>query len=69
MKHEPTSAQRAITFSIFSAATYSPCASLKMFFLRSMIERVPSAFHRPMSPVCSQPSASSTLSVSSLFLW
>ena len=46
------------TISIFSAATYSPCASLKMFFLRSMILSVPLAFHWPMSPVCSQPSAS-----------
>ena len=47
----------ARTPSIFSAATYSPCASLKMFFLRSMIESVPSGFHRPMSPVACQPSA------------
>jgi hypothetical protein len=45
------------------------CASLKMFFLRSMMESVPSAFHRPMSPVCSQPSAVSASAVASGFLW
>ena len=34
-----------------SGDTYSPCASLKMFFLRSTIDKEPSVFHEPMSPV------------------
>ena len=37
-------------FSRFSTATYSPCESLKMFFLRSMIFMLPSDCHSPMSP-------------------
>jgi hypothetical protein len=40
-----------------------------MFFLRSMIESVPSAFHLPMSPVCIQPSGSITSAVSLASLW
>lgn len=36
-----TGTQRVYTFSIFSGAMYSPCDSLKMCFLRSMMRRVP----------------------------
>ncbi len=36
------------------------CASLKMFFLRSMILSLPPGSHVPTSPVCNQPSPSST---------
>lgn len=36
--------------SIFSGATYSPCASLKMCFLRSMIFRVPFCINHKRSP-------------------
>eukprot|EP00955_Chlamydomonas_euryale_P028480 300226-Chlamydomonas_euryale.AAC.1 len=36
------------------------CAILKMFFFRSMILSLPPAIHVPTSPVCSQPSSSST---------
>lgn len=36
-----TGALLLYTFSIFSGAMYSPWASLKMFFLRSVIFRVP----------------------------
>lgn len=32
-------------------AIYSPCESLNRFFLRSMMDSVPSGFHLPMSPV------------------
>lgn len=52
-----TSGDSCSTFSIFSAATYSPCASLKMFFFRSMITSRPSGVHIPMSPLYSHPSA------------
>mmetsp|Transcript_22844 Transcript_22844/g.58573 ORF Transcript_22844/g.58573 Transcript_22844/m.58573 type:complete len:204 (-) Transcript_22844:1856-2467(-) len=54
-----TSGQRWYTPSIFSGATYSPCASLNRFFLRSMIRSRPPSTHIPTSPVCSQPSSSS----------
>lgn len=37
-------------FSKFSTATYSPCESLKMFFLRSIIFMLPSGCHSPISP-------------------
>ena len=48
--------------------THSPCASLKMFFLRSVMESDPSAFHIPMSPVWSQPLESRVSFVSFSFL-
>mmetsp|Transcript_14212 Transcript_14212/g.35080 ORF Transcript_14212/g.35080 Transcript_14212/m.35080 type:complete len:234 (-) Transcript_14212:1491-2192(-) len=63
-----TSGLRWYTFSIFSGAMYSPCASLKMFFLRSMILSAPLAVMAPMSPVWNQPSRSSTSSVLSCAL-
>ena len=40
-----------------SSAMYSPPCSLTRFFLRSMSDSVPSAFHCPTSPVHSQPSS------------
>ena len=45
-------------FSSFSTATYSPCASLNKFFLRSMMRSAPEGSSSPMSPVWNQPSES-----------
>jgi hypothetical protein len=54
----PTQGDFPYCISTFSTATYSPCDSLRMFFLRSMTESVPFGLKRPTSPVCSQPSTS-----------
>ena len=50
-------------FSIFSAATYSPWLSLKMFFFRSTIFRLPASVQIPMSPLWSHPSSSTVSAV------
>ena len=44
---------------------YSPPWSFTRFFLRSMSDSVPSAFHWPTSPVQSQPSSVSASAVTS----
>jgi len=58
----------AITLSTFAGATYLPPEVFIRSFLRSVIDRYPSASSSPMSPVWNQPSTM-TSAVCSGSLW
>jgi hypothetical protein len=55
------------TASILSGLMYSPCASLKIAFLRSKIRSRPPSMNIPTSPVCSHPVSSMVSLVAASF--
>ena len=54
---------------MLEGAMFLPWEVMIISFLRSTTLRKPSASISPMSPVCTQPSASSSAAVASSFLW
>ncbi len=64
----PTNGERFSSFSIGCGAAFLPPASTIRSFLRSVMDRNPSASRRPMSPVWNQPSGSIASAVASGFL-
>ena len=61
----PISGWATSRFSIAAGEMFSPPDVMMSSFLRSMTDRKPSGSSEPMSPVCSQPSASISSAVRS----
>ena len=60
-----TSGDSLIAASMFLGEMFFPPAVMMISFLRPVMERNPSASMDPMSPLCSQPSASTASRVAS----